>query len=105
MNLLKKNMEIIVLEKKTFEMLMQNIVSLTGRVKYLSRKAKDKHLQRWLDGQEVCELLRISPRHLQMLRNKHRIGYAQINRKYYYRPEKIERFIKENGIYVKENGR
>lgn len=54
-------MEIVIVEKKTFEALLSGVESLTGKVGALCRRCNDKQMQKWLDGQEVCRLLRISP--------------------------------------------
>ena len=37
--------------------------------------------------------LRISPRTLQTLRDRRLIGYSQINRRFYYKPEEVKRLI------------
>ncbi|WP_288877944.1 helix-turn-helix domain-containing protein, partial [Phascolarctobacterium succinatutens] len=43
--------------------------------------------------EEVCGQLRISPRTLQTLRDRRLIGYSQINRRFYYKPEEVKRLI------------
>ena len=50
-------------------------------------------MERWLTGEEVCGQLRISPRTLQTLRDRRLIGYSQINRRFYYKPEEVKRLI------------
>ena len=37
--------------------------------------------------------MRISPRTLQTLRDRRLIGYSQINRRFYYKPEEVRRLI------------
>lgn len=44
------------------------------------------------DG-EIFGQLRISPRTLQTLRDRRLIGYSQINRRFYYKPEEVKRLI------------
>ena len=75
-------MEVITIERNAWEQLLQAMQVLTARVEMLLRKCQDRKLSKWLDNDEVCELLRISPRTLQELRSKHKIGYAQIGRKF-----------------------
>ena len=75
------NMEIVSIEKKTFEMMVAAFGALSER------------MERWLTGEEVCGQLRISPRTLQTLRDKRLIGYSQINRRFYYKPEEVRRLI------------
>ena len=94
-------MDIVVLEKKAFEQLIDEMRKLTQRVDLLSRKCQDKRLQKWLTGEEVCSILKICPRSLQTMRSKHKICYAQMGRKFYYRPEEVELVIKQSGKYNK----
>ena len=80
-------MEIVSIEKKTFEMMLASFNALSEKVAALRRKSDGGRLERWLTGEEVCGQLRISPRTLQSLR------YSQINRRFYYRPEEVRRLI------------
>ena len=86
-------MEIVIVEKKTFEALLTAAETLAGKVGELCRRCSDKRESKWLDGQEVCRLMRISPRTLQSLRDNRTIGCTQINRKFYYKPEEIEKLM------------
>ena len=92
-------MEVITIEKSTWEQLLQEMQLLTARVEMLSRKCQDRKLSKWLDGEEVCDLLRISSRSLQELRSKHCIGYAQIGHKFMYRPDEVELVKKQLSTY------
>ncbi len=94
-------MEIVVIEKKAFEAILAEARSLTRQVEVLSRKCQDKRMQKWLTSEDVCELLKISQRSLQTLRSRHKIGYAQMGRKFYYRPEEVELVIRQSGKYHK----
>ena len=62
------NMEIVSIEKKTFEMMLASFNALSEKVAALKRKNDGGRLERWLTGEEVCGQLRISPRTLQTLR-------------------------------------
>lgn len=86
-------METVSIEKKTFERMLATFNALSEKVAALQRKSDGKRLDRWLTGEEVCGQLRISPRTLQALRDKRLIGFSQINRKFYYKPEEIKRLI------------
>ena len=92
-------MDIVVLEKRAFEQLIDETRRLTQRVESLSRKCQDKQLQKWLTGEDVCAILKIGPRSLQTMRSKHKICYAQMGRKFYYRPEEVELVIRQLGKY------
>ena len=85
-------MEIVSIEKKTFEMMLASFNALSEKVA-LRRKSDGGRLERWLTGEEVCGQLRISPRTLQSLRDRRLIGYSQMNRRFYYRPEEVRRLI------------
>ncbi|WP_044063872.1 hypothetical protein, partial [Hoylesella saccharolytica] len=68
-------MEIVILEKKTFEYLLSNVQRLTEEVDSLARRCNDKRLEKWMDNRQVCEALRIGERTLQTLRSKRVIAY------------------------------
>lgn len=92
-------MDIIVIEKKAFETLLSESQRLARQVEILSQKCQDKRLQKWLTGEDVCDILKISQRTLQTMRSRHKICYAQLGRKFYYRPEEVELVIKQSGKY------
>ena len=99
MTLKHRFMDIITIEKKAFEALLDETRSLTRQVEILSRKCEDKRLQKWLTSEDVCDILKISPRTLQTLRSKHKICYSQMGRKFYYRPEEVGLVILQSGKY------
>ena len=78
-------MEIINLESRTWEMMMARLEVFAQRVETLCDTSGDKALQKWLDNQEVCEILNIA--------------HTQIGHKMYYRPEDVELLI--NKLKVK----
>lgn len=86
-------MEIINVESRTWEMMMARLESFAERVEKLCGMSGDKALQKWLDNQEVCEILGISKRTLQTYRDKGILSYTQIGHKMYYRPEDVESLI------------
>jgi predicted site-specific integrase-resolvase len=59
----------------------------------MADRGTDKKLGEWLDNQDVCQMLNISPRTLQTLRDNGTLAYSQINRKVYYKPEDVERIL------------
>ena len=76
-------MEIVSIEKKTFEMMVAAFGALSEKVAALRRKSDTGRMERWLTGEEVCGQLRISPRTLQTLRD----------RRFYDKPEEVKRLI------------
>ena len=47
-------MEIVSIEKKTFEMMLASFNALSEKVAALRRKSDGGRLERWLTGEEVC---------------------------------------------------
>lgn len=86
-------MEIVSIEKKDFRDDGGGIRRTLGEGRALRRKSDTGRMERWLTGEEVCGQLRISPRTLQTLRDRRLIGYSQINRRFYYKPEEVKRLI------------
>ena len=54
---------------------------------------KLRRLAEWMDTEDVCRMLSITPKTLQAMRDRHGIAYSQIGRKFYYRPEDVERLL------------
>lgn len=86
-------MEIINVESRTWEMMMARLETFAQRVETLCHCTGDKALQKWLDNQEVCEILNISKRTLQTYRDNGALAHTQIGHKMYYRPEDVELLI------------
>lgn len=66
----------------------------SDRVNELLAKQGGKSMNGWMDNQEVCRQLNISPRTLQTLRDNGTLAYSQINHKVFYKPEDVMRIIK-----------
>ena len=94
-------MEIINIEARTFETMMQGFESFVRKVDKLCEKYVGKELSEWLDNQDVCLILHISPRALQSLRDTGKLAYTQIDRKMYYRPEDVEKLITKVNLQQK----
>jgi len=60
----------------------------------MASRGNDKGLGDWIDNQDVCQMLNISPRTLQTLRDNGTLAYSQINRKVYYKPEDVESILR-----------
>ena len=86
-------MEVISIERSTYEELLTSFNSFVSQMKAMAGRDTDKRLGEWLDNQDVCQILNISPRTLQTLRKNRTLAYSQIEHKTYYKPEDIERII------------
>ena len=96
-------MEVITIERSTYEELLTSFNSFVTKMKAMASRGNNKgffaskanKFERgdWLDNQDVCQMLNISPRTLQTLRDNGTLAYSQINRKVYYKPEDVERIL------------
>ncbi|MCS2957039.1 helix-turn-helix domain-containing protein [Bacteroides salyersiae] len=85
-------MEIVTIEKRTFELWKQRFENFVGRVDALCvplRRKRDK----WLDNCETCRLLNVSARTMQTYRDTGKLPYSQINNKIYYKASDVETFL------------
>ena len=75
-------MEVIAIEKKTYEAMMERFRILTAKVDALCR-----------DNQDVCQILNVSLRTLQTYRSNRTLPYTKIGYKVYYKPEDVQKLI------------
>ena len=59
------------------------------------------NLEELLDGQDIMQLLHISPRTLQTLRSNGTIPHTRLGRKIYYRRQDIENILRDNNVMTK----
>ena len=86
-------MEVVSIERNTYEELLTSFNSFVAQMKAIASRGNDKGLDDWLDNQDVCQMLNISPRTLQTLRDNGTLAYSQINHKVYYKPEDVESIL------------
>jgi hypothetical protein len=84
-------MEIIAIEKRTFEQMKRSFEDFTRSVRELC--GNDRNSGNWLGNAEVCTLLQISHRTLQTYRDSGILPFSQIGRKCYYRVSDVERIM------------
>ena len=95
-------MNIIAIEEKTFEQMVQRLADFSKEVKELCLDGKAN--TEWLDNQDVCRLLSISKRTLQSYRDNGTMPYSQIGYKCYYKKSDIENLIEKSRMKNKEDG-
>lgn len=88
-------MEIISIEKNAFEEVINCFKQFSRKVFALCDESKEKGLSEWLDSQEVCMILNIGKRKLQYLRNSRKLSYSVIEGKNYYKPEDVQKILKQ----------
>ena len=86
-------MEIVTIEKKTFEEMKSRFTQFSEHVRQLCSRYRPPEKMNWLDNADVCEKLNVSKRTLQTYRDGGLLAYSQINHKIYYRLEDVEAFI------------
>jgi len=86
-------MDIVNIEAGTFEAMLSKFESFAKRMEHLCRQNGDRDISEWLDNQDVCLLLKISPRTLQTLRDNGTLAYTQISHKTYYKPADVEKIL------------
>lgn len=96
-------MEITIIEIQILKALQKDIKEiyiLIGEI--TSPYKKLQQATKWLDQQEVCQLLNISKRTLQTYKAKGILGATQINRKTYFRLSEVELLMKGENLLKKE---
>ena len=91
---LSNTYEIVNIEARTFEAMLSAFRTFADRLDTLCRLYGDMEEKKWLDNQEVCLLLKVSPRTLQTLRDNGTLAYTQICHKTYYKPGDVESIIR-----------
>lgn len=89
-------MDIINIDKNTFESMMSQFLTFKERVLALCNTNRSLKMDDWLDNQDVCILLNISSRTLQTYRDTGKIGFSRINHKMYYRARDVEELLTKN---------
>lgn len=86
-------MEVVIISKSKYEEMVGKLNRLSDRVNEILHKREEKRLSRWMDNQEVCQQLRISPRTLQTLRDNGMVAYYQLGGKILYKESDIEKMV------------
>lgn len=88
-------MEVVTIELKAYEEIIGMLDEINVRVKEKENEPKEK----WLDNQELMQLLKISKRTAQHYRDSGLISFSQVGNKLYYRLSDIEELL--NSHYKK----
>lgn len=88
-------MEIISIEARTFEAMNETLSSLIESVRTRNEKLQKENLNDWIDNQDVCIMMDISPRKLLTLRRTGEIPYSRIDRKIYYLKKDIIMYMEK----------
>ena len=97
----QKLMEVISIEATTFEEMKQALSSIIRDIRTGRGIRQEERLTEWMDNQEACIMMDISPRKLLTLRSTGKIPYSRIDRKIYYRKKDIVTYME--GLLQKGN--
>ena len=86
-------MEIVNIEASTFERMLEKVQALCSFIENSTELDKNKVLGEWIDNQEACLILGISPRKLQFLRESGKIAYTRIDRRIFYKKEDVTHYM------------
>jgi hypothetical protein len=86
-------MDIVNIEAATFEAMLSTVANVEKRMEHLCQLHGDRESIEWIDNQDVCLLLNISPRTLQTLRDNGTLAFSQVSHKIYYKPEDVKKIL------------
>jgi hypothetical protein len=89
-------MEIISMDLKVFNALVKHIENMEEKVEALYSRQQDLGLKRWLNDQDICEILNITKRTLQTYRENGLLPYSRIKYKVFYRPADVEKLLQSS---------
>lgn len=84
------------IDEQKLNRIFDEIDSLRKELKTEKAKTSKKLSETWLDNQEVMEILKISPRTLQNLRDSKSLPFSKIGGKIYYKASDVEKILNEN---------
>lgn len=90
-------MEIVNIDAETFERMLTKFETVATKMEQLYRQRSTHDIGEWLDNQDVCLLLNISPRTLQTLRDNGTLAFSRISHKIYYKAEDVEKILSTIG--------
>ena len=86
-------MQIVNFDAETFEKMLSKFELFVNRTEALCQLYGEKDISEWYDNQDICLLLKISPRTLQTLRDNGTLAYSKMSHKIYYKPEDVEKIL------------
>jgi len=85
-------MEVVTIQSQAFQELVNKLDAINDRVNGKDKEPKEK----WLDNQELMQLLKISKRTAQHYRDSGLISFAQVGNKIYYKLSDVEELLKSH---------
>lgn len=91
-------MEVITIDSKAFQQLVEQVNHIAEYVHEARLERTTNSDDEWVDSQTVCQYLRICEKTLQRLRAAGKIAYSSVGNKYYYQLAEIKRCLREHLI-------
>ena len=82
-------MEVVTFQSQAFQEIVGKLDAINTRLNAKEKEPKEK----WLDNQELMQLLKISKRTAQHYRDSGLISFSQVGNKIYYRLSDIETLL------------
>lgn len=92
-------MQVITMESEAFKSLKEQL----ERIEAKSAPTPQSPENTWLDNQEMCQLLKVTPRTLQNYRDQKLIPFTQLGGKIFYRQSDIFKALEKNQTVVNQN--
>lgn len=90
--------DFIVIDKTTFNRMLEDFARFVERVEVLSEKYRTRDIQEWLDTESVCAILKVKPKTLSAYRKSGKIKFYQIKRKILYESKDIQKLLGDNSF-------
>ena len=85
-------MEVVTFQSTVYQELVGKLDAINQRLTAKEKEPKEK----WLDNQELMQLMKISKRTAQHYRDSGMISFSQVGNKIYYRLSDIEDLLKKH---------
>lgn len=89
-------MELIAMDSEVFKSFMEKIDEIKDKIDDFKKESEITLPERWVDNADFCQILNISKRSAQSMRDSKQINFSKINGKIYYRILDIEKLLKDN---------
>lgn len=90
--------EFIMIEKDVFNKMLERLAKFERFVDILYNKYNPSRNTKWLDTKEVCSILCVTPKTLQIYRENGKLGFSQIEGKILYLKSDIQDFLDNNEV-------
>ena len=84
---------IVIINESTFTMWMERVKEQLSILHRQEQRMKNKGLGAWLDTSEVCDMLNLSKRSVQSMRERGELPYTKIEGRIYHRTEDIAKMM------------